>query len=549
MLALRDYQEEALNAINAARARGITKQLVVLPTGTGKTVIMAALVAKLAARTLILVHRDELIGQTIDKLNIAWPESLLKVGVVKAERNEVDREVIIASVQTVSLPKRLAQLARNFDLVLTDEAHHAVAPQWRTVLAHIGAGEERRLHVGWTATPNRADHVGLRRVFDEVVYHRTITEMVRAGYLAPPRGVTVRTSVDLSRLSDVAERAGDFNDAQLETVLNTANRNQLIVDAYKRYAVGRKALVFAAGVKHAHDLSEAFRAAGVASAALDGSTVSPLRRQIEQDFRQGRLQVLVNCNVLTEGYDEPSITCILLARPTMSHTFYVQMVGRGLRTYPGKTDCLVIDVADNAGRHRLIQLPDLMGDPASRSRGGPRAQRSDGEPAEDTGVGGEGKGLIGEEVTLLTTFQWVQVGGAWLLSLPERQALALLQRPGNMYSPVLLLPDRHQPLHLGTLPLEWAQGVAEGKAREMLGGKLTLIDREASWRAKPVSDGQKEILRKLSVSPEGMTRGEASDIITAANWNRRLVSLKEVPRKEDTHARDRSRNSEHPAGT
>lgn len=516
---MRDYQEQAINEIRSAFKVGTTKQLVVLPTGAGKTVVFSELARRMDTRTLILVHRDELISQTAEKMSIIWPEAL--VGVVKAERNELLPPVIVASVQTLSQAHRLQQINPEFGLVISDEAHHAVAPQWRRILDHVKAGEGN-LHVGFTATPNRADGVGLGALFDKVVFRKTITEMIDEGYLVPPRGVTVKTQVDIS---GVRQNGGDWSDAALESVLNVANRNQLIVDAYLKHALGRKAIVFTSGVKHAKDLAETLNQSGVRAAAVAASTAIADRRKMLSDFRDGRLQALVNCGVLTEGYDESSVSAVILARPTQSQGLYQQMVGRGLRLHPGKRDCLVIDVADNVGRHRLVQLPDLLGRQAQASPSagaqGPAAHTDD-APVEKRVP--EGAGVAAREVNLLSIFNWIEIRGVWLLSLPGGMAAALL-REGDGYRPAMLTRDGREALHPKPLPLEWAQGVAESKAREVLRGDLRLVRRQAGWRGLPPSEGQIQVLRRLGVEPSAVTRGEASDIISLAQWNTRLARL------------------------
>ncbi|MGB9880553.1 MAG: DEAD/DEAH box helicase, partial [Anaerolineae bacterium] len=189
IIGLRDYQREAVNAVRAAYLNGVKRQLVVLPTGTGKTIVFAYLIACMGEKALVLAHRDELIEQAASKIRLVWPEA--DIGIVKAERNEVGHDVTVASVQTLARGSRLDKLVadgRRFGLVVVDEAHHAVAPQWLTVLAEVGAGKAGLL-LGFTATPHRTDGGALGRVFDRIVYQRTIYEMIAAGYLVRPKGM------------------------------------------------------------------------------------------------------------------------------------------------------------------------------------------------------------------------------------------------------------------------------------------------------------------------------------------------------------------------
>ncbi|MDP9375282.1 MAG: DEAD/DEAH box helicase family protein, partial [Chloroflexota bacterium] len=209
-IALRDYQREALDAVRAAPAAGVTRPLVVLPTGTGKTVIFAMLARELGARTLILAHRDELLQQAADKLRMVDPAAA--VGLVKAERDEHRAPIVVASVQTLAHARRLARVRPDFGLVVVDEAHHVVSASYRTILRHVGAFDAGGpLTVGVTATPDRGDGVGLGAVFQRVVYERDLLAMIRAGYLCDPRGIQVGLAADFRALKvrggDVADEA------------------------------------------------------------------------------------------------------------------------------------------------------------------------------------------------------------------------------------------------------------------------------------------------------------------------------------------------------
>ncbi|MBC7324096.1 MAG: DEAD/DEAH box helicase family protein, partial [Moorella sp. (in: Bacteria)] len=199
MITLRDYQQDAVQAVLQAKGKGITRPLVALPTGTGKTIVFAALARELNARTLILAHRDELIRQAADKVSMVWPEA--EIGVIKAEENEKNKQVVVASVQTLARPARLEQVAReDFTLCVVDEAHHAPALSYRRIMDYLLFldGEPERLLLGVTATARRGDNVGLGNVFEDVVFQASILTMVRAGYLSDIRGIRVSTNADLS---------------------------------------------------------------------------------------------------------------------------------------------------------------------------------------------------------------------------------------------------------------------------------------------------------------------------------------------------------------
>jgi ATP-dependent helicase IRC3 len=323
---------------------------VALPTGTGKTVIFSHLIDQRPGRSLVLAHRDELIRQTVDKLLLVNPDCA--VGVVKAEENELFAPVVVGSVQTLSRPNRLEQITPDFDTIIVDEAHHAPAPAYQRVMEYLGCfGATGPLTVGFTATSERADKVGLGKVWERIVYQKSLLEMITVGYLSDLRAVRITLKADLDRIHT---RGGDFVDSELESALLNADAPEHVVAAYQRHASGRKVLVFTPTVKMAHLVAEAFRDAGIAAEALDGKTPLDERRGILHRIRTGETKVVANCAVLTEGFDEPSVDCIVIARPTKSKPLYIQMIGRGTQSYPGKADCL------GTGRGRGNQAPSVI---------------------------------------------------------------------------------------------------------------------------------------------------------------------------------------------
>ncbi len=240
MIELRPYQSECIEAIETAEKTGTHRQLVALPTGTGKTVIFSTAAKRRNGRTLILAHRDELIQQAVDKLTMVWEDA--NVGVVKAERNEVDKQVIVGSVQTVCRENRLEQLPTDFDFVVSDEAHHAAASTYQRIYKYLGVmaeeGEELRtdtLHLGVTATPQRTDKIGLADIFDRITFHRSICDFI-PDYLCDLRCVQIMTYINID---GVETWAGDLRTEQLSALLNTANCNELIVAAWKEHAIKR----------------------------------------------------------------------------------------------------------------------------------------------------------------------------------------------------------------------------------------------------------------------------------------------------------------------
>jgi len=520
MLQLRDYQRECLTAISEAARGGISKPLISLPTGTGKTVIFAYIIKRIGdrdGRSLVLVHRDELLNQAEDKLLTIWPEA--QVGIVKSERNELDALVTIASVQTASREARLSQIRDiGFDFVVTDEAHHAVADSYQRIYDALLGDRDAQLHLGVTATVNRADRRGLREVYQKVVYHRSLLDMIRAGWLCDLRCVQVKTDVSLD---SVRTRQGDFAQGELASVVNTENRNELIVKAYQEHAAGRLSLCFTVDVEHARNLAGAFQGEGINAISLSGKTPILERRKILKGFHNREIDVIANCQVLTEGYDEPAVDCIILARPTKSSVLYTQMVGRGTRRFPGKSDCLILDFADVAGHHRIVQLPDLVGMEKKTRLDGKQTLTELVDQERGTPVYGEGKGIRAAQVDIFdrSRFQWIVVRrDHFLLNLGDYGKIQVIpSRSEDRY--VIVHTDRAgESEYLSDRPtlLSWAMGIAESEAEEITRGKLGLVLKSARWRSEPATQKQLRILDlyRVEYDRQRITKGEASDLIS-----------------------------------
>lgn len=541
MLNLRDYQEEAVEAVVTEARRGVRRQLVVLPTGAGKTILAAALSQQAHGRVLMLVHRDELVQQSVEKFGYIWPEQA--IGVVKAERDEHDRRVVVASIQTLAHKQRRDRLSKDeFSLVIADESHHAVSPSWRAVLEDLGLLPDTapgRLLLGITATPMRGDGIGLKGVFEKIVYRRSISDLVRAGYLADVKGIRVRTAVDLGKIRTVR---GDFQAKDLSLAVDTPRRNELIVDAYRKHGEGRRAVAFTVDIAHAQHIAEAFREGGFRADWVSGELPIEERRERLRRLREGEIDVLANCQVLTEGWDEPSISCLIMARPTKSTGLYIQMAGRGLRPYPGKDYCLVMDVTDNA--HDICALGSLEGDDADFANGR-QTDGLDGGGAtgdkEEPGEIGEGVQVVVSTMDLLarSKFRWRIERKQMVLEAGPGKEIMLAEVGQDLWSVTLRQGRDLQPLTERPLPISYAQGVAEDYVR---GNQLeAYAARDAAWLTKPVSEAQRDLLRRefgLEAQPH-MTRGEAQDLIREefkrknltdpnAPWRRDPASPKQI---------------------
>src|SRR5438034_11426604 len=374
---LRPYQSEALAAVRSAYKAGKRRGIVSLPTGTGKTVVFAHFpkVLQMKKRLLVLAHREELLLQARDKFQSIDPE--LKAEIEQAGfRAAADAKVVIASVPT--LARNAARLARlhpdEFSIVVVDEAHHAVAPSYRRIFDHFGLFEPRgpRYLIGFTATPRRGDKQGLGEVFEEVCYARDMREMIRDRYLCSITGWRVDTDLSLDNVK-VRGRHGDFVESQLAHGVNTPSRNNLLRKASRDLASRRRTIGCRVDVNHAKALHHAFPEPGIAAATVWGELSRDDRRNVLARFSAGEVDVVTNCNLLTEGFDEPRVDCVIMARPTRSKLLYAQMVGRGTRLHPDKRDLMVIDVGDNSRTHQLPGLHSLFNLPINMNLSGGNA--------------------------------------------------------------------------------------------------------------------------------------------------------------------------------
>lgn len=324
----RPYQEEActctLDVLRENRSA-----LVVLPTGTGKTFVFS-LLAKLGImhgrRVLILVDRDELVQQAVDRLEKdVFLEAAVEKGAKKAPR---DSAMVVASVQSLHEDRLHTWDRETFHLIVVDEAHHAVAPTYARIFSHF----ETAKIVGVTATPDRADARSLMNVFDEVAYEMTMRDAVEQGWLVPPMQQFV--AVDGLDYTAVRRVAGELAANDLDSILrNEEVLKKMVVPTTERVG-DRQAIVFCVTVAHAHAVAEGLRALGKTASAADAKTPKKERREIVKQFRAGELQYAVNVGLWVEGFDAPMTSAIVMMRPTLSRALYCQQAGRGARPYP-----------------------------------------------------------------------------------------------------------------------------------------------------------------------------------------------------------------------
>lgn len=529
LLPLRDYQQAAIDAIHEAESAGQRRVIVAHPCGLGKTILFATLIVDRGGRALVLAHRDELIGQAVDKLRMVAGDGL-DIGVVKAARNEVHAQVVVASIQTLMRPHRLDALMNPdgglfgapepFRTVVGDEMHH-LGSTWGQLLDQVaGPGT---LILGVSATPERSDKRSLLRLFPGgVVHSMTTLDAIEAGWLTDVRAINVGTDLDLSK---VRQSHGDFTDASLGEEMEKAGVPERVAAAWLELASDRKGVVFCPTVATSKATATALRSVGVAAEHVDGTTPDDQRAGIFGRHRAGTTQVVTNVDVCVEGYDDPSITAVVMARPTRSRVRYIQALGRGLRPSPGKQDCVLLDITGRADKVDLASVWNVLGlkDPA-RVEAAKAAAEASGllPPSVLEVVKGEREATERrtEAVTLFerSRIRWVSAGAAWVLSLPGDRMLRLVPDEASWTWAVDEVAGRRLvERHREGLTLEYAQGIAEAIVRQRDEGWLRVADRQAAWRARPASDKQVAYLRRLRVEvPDGCTAGDASDLISAA---------------------------------
>lgn len=532
-LKLRDYQTDAISAVFKAWADGMRRPAIVLPTGAGKTVVFSALIKQFrerhydtplqhtGSRVMVLVHRDELADQAMAKIHAVAPH--LTVGKVKAGTRQTQADVMVCSVQTLARGTAIRQVKSGeyaygkVGLIITDECHHAAAPSYGKVYDAFPDA----LNLGVTATMARGDSRGLGDIWEEVVYSRSVLWMMSKNYLAPVRAVQVQ--LENLDTSGIKRSGGDFQAADLGRAMTEAEADKAIPRAYKAHAGDRPGIVFTPTVATATAVADEMNAAGIPTAVISGETPKEERHRVYDDFRHGRIRVLSNCMVLTEGFDAPWAEVAVIARPTQSAPLYIQMVGRVLRTFPGKTDALVIDLV-GASSNKLRTLVDL--DPTL-----PLKEVKEGETLEEAALreieeesgnqappGSIAFDLRHKDVDLfassstawLTTkagIPFISAGGVTVFLFKSLQDPALLD--------VVTLwkndehPQRHpvhQGLDMGTA-MAWAEVVAEDV------GAFS-VAKSARWRQSKPSEGQIGILERYGVDHSKMRRGDASDAIS-----------------------------------
>lgn len=562
---LRPYQQEDLIKCQRDIMAGKNRNLIVWATGLGKTVLMAHIVGKLRKRrALIIVNREELVWQTVDKIKASYP--LLNVSVEKAEyRSTPDSEVVVASIQTIGSVKeeedgtpifspRIQTLdPSTFDVVIVDETHRASADSYRNVLKYFGVylseqkyNDQSKILFGLTATPNRADNKGLDEFYNHITSNRDIRWGIQNKYLADIEAYRVETTVDIS---DVKITAGDFNHRQLEKKINTPSRNELVVKKYIEIAGGKKALFFTLDIQHAEDLAAELNKQGIPALAISSRTPDQRRKEIFAMHKSGEITALTGANIFLEGYDDPTIEVGCMVRPFRSGLIYRQAVGRVLRPCPApealeamlaagkqipwiKPCAIVIDFVDVSSRHSLLTVPSLFGLNPKLDTKGRRMEDLTREmekmvaglpekvkkktkleeiedPAHLSGIV-EKIDLISipetpDEVSKVSGMSWIKKGETYILNLPSKTN-TIKQNLMGMYE--IRSSKNGVSSFLGVAPsLEDAvKKVEYGLSNE----DRSFGNKTASWRDKPISDKQIDLLAKIDRSGVSKMNGDTN---------------------------------------
>lgn len=540
---LRPYQQRCLASSKTALERGVNRQLAVLATGLGKTAIAASIRTHhgFTKKVMMLVHMDQL-AQQAAKAMLQWNPGAF-VGIEKAGQYAQPMDnFVIASVPTLGRKgsDRIKSIdPSEYSAIIQDEAHIGLADSFKRVYDHFGllqSNPDAPLFFGITATPNRSDGQGLRDLFDEIVFDMGIREGIASGYLCDIQAMRVYGDADLS---NVGTRCGELIEKDLATAVNTPERNATIVREWARNASGRRTIIFTANVQHALDIAEAFCAHGVQAKAVWGE--DPERYTKIEEHKAGSYRIICCAQLLGIGYDDPQVSCIVLAAPRKSYVRFAQEVGRGTRIADGKDCLLVLDVCDTASKHDLCTVSSLLGLPKNLDLKGERYTKANEQLeriANDFPTANiqDLKNLseldsiaqhielfktsYPPEVSRLTELAWTKQGDAYAITVGRERVTLSADLLGEWWVRG----------HVNGKPLEiQAQNIAGGfnaADRAILenGGIKNLLARESRWRNDGPSDKQIALCRNLKMAiPNGATRGMVSAALDAHFSGRKIA--------------------------
>lgn len=532
VITLRDYQLAAKAAVSRDFDAGHTAVGVSLPTGVGKSKIMASLVQDIYAkglRSVTLLHRDTLVAQFAEHLAEVVPASA--IGMVKAGKNDVNAPVIVASIHTLRSDARLSQLVPPH-LTVVDEAHVSVSDGYLRYYDHVGISAGRAHAVGFTATWMRNDRRGLGDVWQKISYKRSLKWAVDHGHLVPPVTYQLGGDLDLSGVRIGAD--GDYTDKAAEAAVMVEDLQETVVEGYRKMATGRSAVLFAPTMESARYFGCALTESGVSVGEIFATTSKAARRYTFSQFDRGAIQVLITCTALAEGWDAPRCDAVLCVRPTRSAGMFVQQVGRALRPWPGKTDALVLDFVGVTDDKSIVAHIDLSETPESRPREESICRRCSSIPCECEA--GEGDAPIStqylakkisgvHEVDLFagTRARWLRTQHG-VPFVATRESLYFLAQHDATWS-VGRCPSRT------LVGCEWvAWGLSSEDALDAgsdiaIAADPSIADKKASWRRGMPNDRQIEYALSLGIATDGLNKSRLSDEISTVIASRVLSQI------------------------
>lgn len=351
---LRSYQEEAINAVRETFLSS-NRQYIEMPTGAGKTITFLSYAKKYHDKVLIVVPSRQLMNQVYETACLFYDKS--EISRRGDRRYDVINRVHIVIVNSLKGEHILEVVLCRFDLVIIDEAHHSQSDSYKNFMHYMDNFGEAipYKYLGVTATPDKYDGSLLNQILYKCSFKLTLLEMIEKGNLCDIEGYRSKTKIDISELPS---HNGDFSINDLYKKLCIDSRNSQIVDVYKNNLTDRKTIIFCINIDHSKIICNMLISSGFSSVHIDGTMKSQERKKILDSFRDGAFNILCNCQLLTEGFDEPSIDGMILARPTKSRTLFFQMIGRGLRNFPNKKNCKIIDIVDN--HKNLCSFNDII---------------------------------------------------------------------------------------------------------------------------------------------------------------------------------------------
>ena len=541
------FVERSLAAL-ATRAN----TLGIAPTGAGKTIMLSAVtgesIGNSDAKACVLAHRDELTAQNREKFGRVNPA--ITTSALDATTKSWGGQVTFAMVPTLARESNLAAMPK-LDLLVIDEAHHAVADSYRRIIDHVRDANPDAQIFGVTATPNRGDKKGLRAVFDNVADQVRLGELIASGHLVPPRTFVIDVGVQ-DKLRTVRKTVSDFDMAEVAEIMDRAPITEEVIRHWQEKAAGRPTVVFCSTVAHAAHVAEALNAAGIPTGLIHGDLSGEDRRNILAAFARGEIRVITNVAVLTEGWDHPPTSCVILLRPSSYKSTMIQMVGRGLRTvdlseFPGvvKTDCIVLDFGTSSLIHGTLEqdidLDGSAGTGAAPTRTCPGCEaeiplgcqecpicgevlvdEEDEAETRERAPGGVLSGFVMTEIDLLkrSSFEWVDLFGT---------EDALMATGFTAWGGIFWMEG-----------LWYAVGGGKGETPQLLGvGERAICLAQADdwlndhetdesafktrgWLNQPATEKQLQYLSPAARSAFGLTRYQPSALMTFG-FNKRAI--------------------------